>query len=343
MKRLLICIAVLLSATIAGAQETKPLYGPKGVTADAVRQGSVGSCYFHSVIGAMAATDPDALKAAISESRPGEYAVHFSDGTIEHVLASEAQYAMDNGYDDSDGLWVSVLFRAFAHRTMRKSLLDAVNGSQMIALAKYGANMLVNSSDFVLLAYDKAVRSQIQPDGSIDRAGMRAKLEEELKNTPLAPEARARVLDVVDTQGFFDQLAADVKSNGEMFGAYRSNTQGGLPHRVFEAFVGSARDIPVDRGAELITTLQTSSSQRVPMMAATRSTDQVTSIPGASMWYVNSHAYTVLGFDSDKRTVTIRNPWGEHPAPDGRFTIPLETFRTAFDTLCLGAPEIKRP
>lgn len=336
MKKSILAAALLLASVWCSAQETRPLYGPKGVTPDAVRQGSIGSCYFHSVLGAMASTDPDALKADISESRPGEYAVRFTDGSIEHVLATEAQSAIDNGYDDSDGLWVAVMFRAYAHRAMRKSLLDAVSGSQMVSLAKYGATMLVNSSDFVLLAYDRAVRSQIQPDGSIDKAALRAKLEEELKTTPLSADARARVLDVIDTQGFFDQLAADVKDNGEIFGAYRSPSQGGLPHRVFESLVGQAQDLKVDDGAEVVTTLQTATARHTPMMAATRGTNPVSSVPGASMWYVNSHAYTVLGFDSDKKTVTIRNPWGEHPAPDGKVAIPLETFRLAFDTMCLG-------
>jgi len=342
MNKLLLCTALLLMAASASAAEPKPLYGPKGISEDAVRQGSVGSCYFHAVIGALAAKDPDLLRSSISENGPGDYTVHFADGATERVTAVEAVAAIDNGYDDSDGLWVSVLYRAFAHRIMRRSLLGAVNGSQMIALAKYGAVMLINSSDAVLNAYDGAVRSQIAPDGSIDKAALRARLEEELRTTPLSAETRDRVLDVIDTQGFFEPLAADVKANGEIFGAYRSTSQSGLPHRVFEAFYGSVRDLGIAGERDLFTTLQTAARDRVPMVASTRASAPLASIPGTSMWYVNSHAYTVLGFDSEKKNVTLRNPWGEHPAPDGRFTIPLDTFRAAYETMCIAEPDKKQ-
>jgi hypothetical protein len=47
-------------------------------------------------------------------------------------------------------------------------------------------------------------------------------------------------------------------------------------------------------------------------------------------WYVNAHCYTVLGFDANERSVTLRNPWGRHPDPDGLFKLPLKTFVSAF-------------
>jgi hypothetical protein len=50
-------------------------------------------------------------------------------------------------------------------------------------------------------------------------------------------------------------------------------------------------------------------------------------------WYVEGHAYTLLGYDLQAQTVTLRNPWGEHPDPGGVFTIPLSTFAESFEMI----------
>ena len=49
-------------------------------------------------------------------------------------------------------------------------------------------------------------------------------------------------------------------------------------------------------------------------------------------WWVNAHAYSVLDYDEDSRTVRLRNPWGRRPDPDGSFTLPLATFFQAFES-----------
>ncbi|MGH9415750.1 MAG: hypothetical protein ACRD01_03910 [Terriglobales bacterium] len=36
--------------------------------------------------------------------------------------------------------------------------------------------------------------------------------------------------------------------------------------------------------------------------------------------------------------VRLRNPWGQHPAPDGVFTIPLSEFALAFPALTIEDP-----
>ena len=41
------------------------LYGSKGIVPEAVRQGRLGSCYFHAVIAAMAERRPDAIRKMI--------------------------------------------------------------------------------------------------------------------------------------------------------------------------------------------------------------------------------------------------------------------------------------
>jgi hypothetical protein len=58
-----------------------------------------------------------------------------------------------------------------------------------------------------------------------------------------------------------------------------------------------------------------------------------------------SHAYAVLGYDSDKKMVTVRNPWGkdetaEGPqANDGVFTMSLAEFQSTFETLAVAQNE----
>jgi hypothetical protein len=49
-------------------------------------------------------------------------------------------------------------------------------------------------------------------------------------------------------------------------------------------------------------------------------------------WWVPSHAYTVLDYDDGKGLVTLRNPWGAKPAPDGVFTLPLVTFLQSYQS-----------
>jgi hypothetical protein len=50
----------------------------------------------------------------------------------------------------------------------------------------------------------------------------------------------------------------------------------------------------------------------------------------AKDWYVPGHAYTVLDVNASTRQVTLRNPWGRQPDPDGVFSIPIETFLETF-------------
>jgi len=50
-----------------------------------------------------------------------------------------------------------------------------------------------------------------------------------------------------------------------------------------------------------------------------------------NLW-VGGHTYSVLDFDEAAQTVSLRNPWGDHPGPDGFFTIPLATFFEAFES-----------
>src|SRR2546430_17496520 len=85
------------------AVSAKDVYGSGGVHADAVRQGILGSCYFRSVVAAIAATEPSALEQAIQFDAAGNIKVRFADGGGENVYLEDVQFARKSGYDQSDG------------------------------------------------------------------------------------------------------------------------------------------------------------------------------------------------------------------------------------------------
>jgi hypothetical protein len=108
-----LCIGAFLGA-LPGAQAADDLYGSKGITAEAVRQGKLGSCYFHAVIAALAQRRADTIRKMIQSNSDGSYTVTFGDGKKETAYPEDLRYAHDSGYELSDGEWVAVLFRAYA-------------------------------------------------------------------------------------------------------------------------------------------------------------------------------------------------------------------------------------
>ena len=86
------------------------LYGPLGVKPQAVRQGKLGSCYFHAAIAALAEFQAQGLRRMIQAHSDGSYTVRFADGVQENAYAQDVEYARESGYDLSEGLWVAVCF-----------------------------------------------------------------------------------------------------------------------------------------------------------------------------------------------------------------------------------------
>src|SRR6266545_4363319 len=97
---LLLC---LLPGTAFSATE---LYGKIGVAPQAVRQGLLGSCYFHASIASLASVRPELLRDAVRQDAKGNLSVRFADGKVENVYLDDVQYARSSGYDISEGLWV---------------------------------------------------------------------------------------------------------------------------------------------------------------------------------------------------------------------------------------------
>ncbi len=328
-----------LQETAAAAPAVPALYGSLGVAPLAVTQGRLGSCYFHASIAALAGSHPEVLQSELVETKPGEYTVTFANGKTEHVYAVDAIYAQTSDYDKSDGLWVAVLFRAYAQRQLRHALIKAVDNTQMYALAKRAATALISSSDRILVAYDRAIRQVIDQKGDIDKAKLKDNLMQQLAGVPISDDAKARIVDMVDQKGYFDSLAQDVKDDGDIFGGYRAVGHGGQVRRVLEAFYKPTESKKVDDVNALAVLLRKTVRLGQPVLASTEeSGGDAQSAENFDKWFVPLHAYTVLAYDPTGQSVTVRNPWGRHPDPDGEFTLPLQTFHDAFPWLYYPKP-----
>lgn len=252
---------------------------------------------------------------------------------------NDVQYTRDSGFDRSEGLWVSVLFRAYAQRVMREGLLEAVKASEFPAVIKSTGTSFFSTNDLLLLVYDRAVRFTVNQEGDIDRKALAANLDKEMAAVSIPADTRKLLLHMLDSKGYFDVLAAKIKNNGELFGAYRAIGQGGIPEQVLTAFTGKANGVNVAANTQFVSALTRAQQSHLPIIASTGSglapklISMLTSFAQGKDWYVDSHAYTILNFDPSQKTVTLRNPWGDHPDPDGTFTIPLDAFVSAYERI----------
>lgn len=325
--------AVILLAGTALAQ-SGALYGPNGVSPMAVKQGTLGSCYFHASVAAVAKASPASIKSAISGDGKG-YKVHFLDGPEEVVYPQDIAYAHDHAYDRSEGEWVTVLMRGYAQRALRHSMVEAVNRSTTIPVfAKPIALNALGQTGPLLLAYDRAVRSVVSQDGQMDKASFEAQLNKQIVALGV-PAAQAQVVGgLLERGGLYEAIAKSVRENGEVFGAYRSLGQGGIPFNVLEALLGPAHSVPV-ADASIHEQLRNLHAGRVAMVSGTKSSAGASS--GAD-WYVPSHAYTILDYDEGARMVVLRNPWATKPGPDGVFRLPLSVFQPAYENFSYASP-----
>ena len=328
---LLLCALPCLAVTDA------ELYGPAGVTPQAVRQGTIGSCYFYATVASIARARPEVLRKAILRDSGGDVSVRFADGETEAVSPRDVEFARTSNYDQSDGLWVAVLLRGFAQRTLRKAMQDWVERANLGPLTgKLAAAALGN--DLVLTAYDRAIRSQVDQVGGLDRQRLKARLRQELDSVPAPDSWKDSAVDDVDSSGFFDSLSEQVKANGELFGAYRAVGQGGIVGRVLLAFLGPAETRRVLNASEVLAAMDAALRRGAAVVASTGDStwgavatrSGAPAGPAAEQWYVARHAYSVLAVNQSKRTITLRNPWGDHPKPNGEFTIPAELFAVAY-------------
>jgi hypothetical protein len=325
-------VAALAITQAAGAQEAGTLYGPEGVSPNAIKQGILGSCYFHASIAALAKVAPETLRNAIGSNPGGGYRVRFSQGPEELVLPEDLAYGRAHSFDRSDGDWVLVLMRGYAQRQVRESLALAIRQSTLIpSYVKPLALGWLEQSDMILIAYDRAIRSVVNQEGVMNKASFRQALAAQLSSLGV-PAAEANTFSgLLEEKGFFDSLVTAVSQNGEVFGAYKSLGQGGIPVRVIEAFQGAARAGLVADREPLMQQLRRLRGGRVAFVAGTRGAAPSGDYDHTD-WWVVSHAYTVMDYDDGTQTVSLRNPWGRRPEPNGSFTIPLSTFLEAYES-----------
>lgn len=331
---------VLCALALAGSvrsSKADDLYGSRGVVPDAVVQGKLGSCYFHAVIAALAQHHQSEIRKLIQPNPNGSYTVTFGDGKKETAYADDIKYTRDSGYDLSEGQWVAVLFRAYAQRVLRESLVQATEASDIFPFLKQPLEQLEAASDPLVLAYDRAIRAQVDQYGNIDRAQLESRLKSELDAVSVPDSMKNSVISTLESGGFFDKLASMVQQNGELFGAYRAVGQGGMADRVMQTFAGSTRFQENQSPPQAGSALNEAVSKGVPIVACTGGSEfyqQVSrgqTLPaGTDAWYVNAHCYTVLSFDPQTSTVSLRNPWARHPEPGGLFQLPLATFLPAY-------------
>jgi hypothetical protein len=317
----------------AAAQE-HALFPAGGIRPNAVLQGKLGSCYFHSVIAAMAQAEPERLRRMIEPLEGDGYRVTFADGRQETVQKQDLEYARNNGYDLSEGEWVNVLFRAYAQRVLRESLIKAIASHLYFDTLKTLFTSYANEHDELLQAYDRAIRDQVAQNGSFDAVAFQKHLHTQLQ--ALNPPATIRgVLEEAAGNPTFLQTVKDmIADNGELFGAYRAVGQGGFMERTLELFTGGSEGFQNESVEDTARILRQSLATSAPMVAGTAGSryEQMeagnTPLPeDAAKWYVSKHSYTVLDFDGAE--VTLRNPWGD-PKPYGVFRISLEEFNQAF-------------
>jgi len=173
----------------------------------------------------------------------------------------------------------------------------------------------------------------VSQDGTMDQYALKQSLATELHTEGIPTSEAQALVGFLDEKGFFAVLEQTVRDNGEVFGAYKDLGQGGIPNRVMDAFLGkdkSKTDL-TNNYQQTMEQLRRFRAGGVAMVAGTKSMAPNQQIASAN-WWVASHAYTVMSYDDDAQTVTLRNPWGGHPGPDGIFTLPLSVYLDGYES-----------
>ena len=102
------------------ANVSHDLYGDKNdplksINPDAIKQGSIGNCYFLASLAAVAKSNPEAIKNMIKDNGDGTYTVTFPGAKDEPITVkapTEAEQGLYN-HGSPNGTWASVMEKAY--------------------------------------------------------------------------------------------------------------------------------------------------------------------------------------------------------------------------------------
>ncbi|HEX3726167.1 MAG TPA: C2 family cysteine protease [Pirellulales bacterium] len=106
-----------------------------------MHQGSIGDCFFFSVVGNLAAHQPDRIRQMIVAEKAGGYLVHFGDGhQVKVARPSDVEIVINNSvHSIEDGIWLTVLEKAVGKRLSERSK-SFVKGQEVTDAISHGGS-----------------------------------------------------------------------------------------------------------------------------------------------------------------------------------------------------------
>jgi hypothetical protein len=153
---------------------TRPLFADAGPTADDVRQGYLGDCYYLATLGSVAAVKPAKIEQSVVELGDGTYAVQFKrnghdifvrvDGDLPTSANGQLAYA---GLGADDSVWVAIMEKAFAYIRTTVASYSAIEAGWMTETTKL---LGLSSTSNYTMASASALMSKITQQLASGRA-----------------------------------------------------------------------------------------------------------------------------------------------------------------------------
>ncbi|MBC7784320.1 MAG: hypothetical protein H7144_10820 [Burkholderiales bacterium] len=121
--------------------DANPLFATGGPTADDVKQGQIGDCYFLATLAGAADVNPNTIRTMIADFGDGTYGVRLHNGTgtakffrVDGDLATSSTLSVSPVYAKlgaEKSLWVAVAEKAFAYQRRMQGSYKSINGGWM--------------------------------------------------------------------------------------------------------------------------------------------------------------------------------------------------------------------
>lgn len=171
-------------------------------------------------------------------------------------------------------------------------------------------------------------------DGSEERVPMLTLAERLYHTQAKDQEAWPAVLEIAAAQALYSE-------SSEKFSSLRDAIDGVSPEDAVRLLTGEGidrRNLDELSVAETRKALEELKSYGGPMLCASRpnALGDFISVEDLHNGIMNSHAYAILGYDSESDLVTLRNPWGhrewnhQDSPDDGVFEMPVRDFYSSF-------------